>query len=265
LQKEFMRAILTPVNPYTGRALKDEPGVCAMEVANENSLLAMWLNGTMAMPNEYSFELRDRWMTWLRTRYASEEAWRRAWTEVDQPLSATDLFALPLPDGIANPDAPDARSAVHINELSRLRLDTTAGGRGKVGIDPIGGPTEDGFVRPGLQAVLQTSGSVLWSYQLNRDGLHLEEGQTYTLSFWARADNPRRISVNLWQDRAPKRFGGFTGYCNLSVNWEKFTFVFRPVNPDPNHSRLSWNLGQRSRRVPDWRHRLARRRTHRCA
>ncbi len=39
LQRDFSRAILTHVNPYTKRALQDEPGVCALEMTNENSLL----------------------------------------------------------------------------------------------------------------------------------------------------------------------------------------------------------------------------------
>jgi hypothetical protein len=73
--------------------------------------------------------------------------------------------------------------------------------------------------------------------------LDLLEGQPYTLSFWARADNPRRISVNLWQDRQPNRFGGFTGYADLTTEWQQFSFVFRPSNSDPGHSRISWNLG----------------------
>ena len=244
LSKDFSRQILTHVNPYSGRALKDEPGVCAVEVTNENSLLAMWLNGSIRMPNEYSFRLRDRWMSWLRAKYVDENTLRRAWTEINEPLTGDNIFAQPFPANVSNGDAPDARNAVSANSLGRLQLATVGGGVGKGAVESTSGPSVEGFVRPGYTANLQTQGNLDWSYQINRDGLDLREGQVYTLKFWARSDNPRRISVNLWQDREPKRFGGFTGYANLTVNWEEYTFTFRPINPDPGHSRLSWNLGK---------------------
>ena len=244
LQRDFSRAVLTHVNPYTGRALKDEPGVCAVEMTNEDSLLGMWLDGSLSMPNYYAYQLNDKWMAWLKERYKTEEAFKRAWTEIDAPVQGDDILALPLPPGIANPDAPDARQSVALSELARFSLATVSGAQGATAIDPTGGPSVEGFVRPGLTVNLQKSGSVTWAFQLNRDGLDLQEGQVYTLSFWARADSPRRISVNLWQDREPRRFQGFTGYADLTVNWEQYSFVFRPVNPDPQHSRISWNLGK---------------------
>ncbi|HEX8832858.1 MAG TPA: carbohydrate binding domain-containing protein, partial [Abditibacteriaceae bacterium] len=127
--------------------------------------------------------------------------------------------------------------------LSRFKLATVSGASGTTVVDDTGGPVIDGFVRPGLVSSLDRAGTVTWSFQLNRDGLDLQEGQPYTISFWGRADKPRRISVNLWQDRQPNRFGGFTGYADLTTDWQQFSFVFRPSNPDPEHSRLSWNFG----------------------
>ncbi len=241
LQKTFCRQILTHVNPYLGRALQDEPGVCAVEIANENSLLGMWLDSGLRLPADYSRPLQTRWNAWLAKKY-NETSLRAAWTEVNDPLDPNDILAQPLPPNILNPGAPDSHLPVALNSLSRFQLATVTGAEGRVETDAISGPTVDSLVRPGLTATLRRSGTVSWSFQLNRDGLNLQEGQPYTLSFWARADTPRRISVNLWQDRRPNRFAGFTGYADLTVNWEKFTFVFRPSNPDPNHSRLSWNL-----------------------
>ncbi|HEX8237965.1 MAG TPA: carbohydrate binding domain-containing protein [Abditibacteriaceae bacterium] len=245
LQKEFCRDILTHVNPYTQRALRDEPGVSAVEVANENSLLGMWLEGGLKLPPEYSNDLRGQWNVWLRSRY-NEKTLRAAWTEANDPLDPVEILSQPLPPGILNPAAPDAVVATALNALPRYKLATVTGAAGQVQIDPTSGPTADGFVRPGLTAYLNQAGTVSWAFQLNRDGLDLQEGQPYTLSFWARADSPRRISVNLWQDRQPNRFQGFTGYADLTPDWQRFSFVFRPNNPDPQHSRLSWNLGNQT-------------------
>lgn len=45
---EFARFLLQHVNPYTTRAYKSEPGVCAIEVDNESSVLTNWLDGSLA-------------------------------------------------------------------------------------------------------------------------------------------------------------------------------------------------------------------------
>ena len=242
LQNDFSRAILTRVNPYTTRALKDEPGVCAVEVVNENSLLGLWLDGDWRAPPAVNDALRTRWNAWLHEKY-SELSLRAAWTESNDSLHYKNLLDYPIPNTVLNPNAPDARAVVGTNSLGRLSLATVTGARGSLFIDGTAGPTIDGWVRPGATVGLDKVGTATWAFQVNRDGLDLVEGQPYTLSFWARADSPRRISVNLWQDRQPNRFGGFTGYADLTTDWKQFSFVFRPSSPDPNHSRISWNLG----------------------
>ncbi|MBV9470828.1 MAG: carbohydrate binding domain-containing protein, partial [Abitibacteriaceae bacterium] len=246
-QQDFARLMLTHVNPYTRHAYKDEPGVCALEVSNEDSLLSMWLEGSLNnIPRVHIQALQDRWNTWLKARYNNDDALRKAWTEADEPFNPTDILDLPLPPDVLNPEAPDARAAVSLHALQQFQLATVTGAQGKLDADALSGPTVDDFVRPGLTATLQVPGTVSWAFQINRDGLDLTEGRVYTLSFWARADVPRRVSVNLWQDREPHRFEGFTGYADLTVNWEKYSFVFRPTGPDPQHSRLSWNLGNQA-------------------
>jgi hypothetical protein len=250
LQDDFSRLILTHVNPYTGRSYANEPGVCAVEVANENSLLGMWLDGDLASVGpEHLQVLGERWNAWLRGRY-SEVSLRRAWTEINEPLQPTNLLAGPLPFEVVNLDAPDAKASIAAGVLeNNFQLATVTGAQGTLSFDRVSGPTVDGFVRPGLTADLTQAGTVAWAFQVNRDGLDLQEGHPYTLSFWARADLPRSVSVNLWQDRAPRRFGGFTGHAALSRDWQRFSFTFRPVNPDPGHMRLAWNLGNAQGRV----------------
>ena len=259
LQNEFSRAILTHVNPYTGRALKDEPGVCAIEADNESSLLGAWLDGSLKMPPDYSERLRAGWNAWLAKKY-NPRTLRAAWTEIDDPIANRNLFDEPLPPAanraaplappLANDeprllDAPqtDTNIAVALNALGRMQLATVTGATGTTTVDATSGPIIDGIVRPGITISLDRTGSVTWAFQVNRDGFDLQEGQPYTLRFWARADAPRRISANLWQDRNPKRFQGFTGYADLTTDWQQFSFVLRPTNPDPQHSRISWNFG----------------------
>lgn len=241
--KEFARQLLTHVNPYTGRSYAAEPGVCAVEITNENSLLGMWLDGSFSkIPPSYQEPLRDKWNDWLQARY-DESTLRAAWTELDDPLDPNDILAYPFPPGIVNPNAPDSRQAIGTQVLKRFVPKTDSGATISADLDPMGGPTMNGFVRPGLSVLLQNLGNEKWGFQLNRDGLNLQDNQPYTLSFWARSNSARRISVNLWQDRQPFNFLGFTGYADVNTEWRQFSFVFRPHEPDPNHSRLNFNFG----------------------
>lgn len=296
--KNFAQLILTHVNPYTGRAYKDEPGVCAVEVANENSILALWQDGSLSkLPDNYASVLRDRWNDYLRRQYASDVSLRASWTELNQALSKEDLLAVQPPPGAAfnpgpppavdpgaptilpspgvispdapavaptdpnanangfpPPPAPDAPPIIvappipqvniaAVASLQKFFLALAGGSTGKLLLDDLGGPTVDGFVQPGLTVQMNQPGSVSWAFQVNRDGLPLVDGQPYTVSFWARAEVPRQISVNAWQDQKPFRSLGFTGYAPLTTEWKQFSFTFRPVGIDSARGRLAFNFG----------------------
>lgn len=104
LQKQYARDLLTHRNPYTGRAYATEPGVCIVEITNENSLLEGWVMGRLRgnqteppasawsdIPPRYSAELTDRYNVWLRARYPTRLALAAAWTgEQDQVGLADD-------------------------------------------------------------------------------------------------------------------------------------------------------------------------------
>ena len=71
LQKKYARDLLTHVNPYTGRAYTDDPGVAMIEINNENSIVSLWYWGDVAKyGSPYAGLFRQKWNEWLRTRYA---------------------------------------------------------------------------------------------------------------------------------------------------------------------------------------------------
>lgn len=295
--KEFASLLLLHVNPYTGRAYKDEPGVCALEVDNENSVLSLWLDGSVnKLPQPYSETLRVSWNNWLNRKYGSEAALRRAWTEIDVPVSGPDLLnppvprrALPtptptpnssaatagvilptadpgaptilgqpqdlLPDGtVAPPDtsAPVTAAAPVLQVptvapeitagLDRWKLNLAGGAAGTIVRDDLGGPNVNGFLQPGLTLDLPRAGNVTWAFQMVRDGLTVEDGKPYTLTFWARANAPRVVSVNLWQDFEPYKWLGYTGNVALTTDWQQYTLPIRSSGADAGHVRLSINL-----------------------
>ena len=70
LQKKYARDLLTHVNPYTGRAYTDDPGVAMIEINNENSIVSLWYWGDVAKyGSPYAELFRQKWNEWLRERY----------------------------------------------------------------------------------------------------------------------------------------------------------------------------------------------------
>lgn len=68
------------------------------------------------------------------------------------------------------------------------------------------------------------SSSVGWHVQL-MNGLGIISGRTYTVSFWAKAETPRTIELNISHRVSP-----FTNYfdakASLTQSWQKFTYTF---------------------------------------
>ena len=68
LQKEYARMLLTHVNPYTGKAYRDEPAVAIVEILNENGV---WV-GFSATPY-YDAELTAQYNEWLARNLSAAE------------------------------------------------------------------------------------------------------------------------------------------------------------------------------------------------
>ena len=95
LQKDYARALLTHVNPFTKNAYVDEPAVALIEINNENSLLTLWHWGSLdktAAP--YRAELAAMWAEWLRKKYGGDEKLAAAWAAEAKPPGAELLKIL---------------------------------------------------------------------------------------------------------------------------------------------------------------------------
>lgn len=91
LQQEFARELLTHVNPYTGRALKDDPAVMTVQINNEDSAIkgTMDSDGNPAM-QPYRDEVRRRWNAFLLSKYGDRKHLAAAWTFEDKCALAED-------------------------------------------------------------------------------------------------------------------------------------------------------------------------------
>ena len=83
-----------------------------------------------------------------------------------------------------------------------------------------------------------------WKLQLNRSGLDLREGQFYTVSLRAKTGGgARSIGAYVALDQAPWSQVGGSARFDLTPEWKDYRFVFRANGTRPNHSRLTFSVG----------------------
>ena len=82
-----------------------------------------------------------------------------------------------------------------------------------------------------------------WKVQLSQTGLNLKSNAGYTLSYWIRADAPRGSDNYFAFDQAPwTQVGGAKGTA-LTKDWQFVRLAFTTGKTLPNHSRLTFALG----------------------
>jgi hypothetical protein len=165
-EKEFAKRLLTHVNPYTGLAYKDEPAVAMIELNNENSLIRSYRMGWFdRLPTEYfpepsDTEFRGKWNEWLKAKYDSREAMWEAWG-----LASTS------PHG-------EERSKESHTGVSGLYSGAWQLVLGKA---QAKADLEDGVLR--IQVTRDGDGVLP---KLMREGLKIQAGETYNISFRVR-------------------------------------------------------------------------------
>ncbi len=222
MQREYARELLTHVNPYTKLAYTDDPAVAFIEINNENGLISQWQWGSLdAMPALYADELTRQWNTWLAGRYRDEAAWRAAWVPQASQLGAELLRG----------------------EAAAWTLERTGGGQGTA---------TSGGTAPGNQPATRIEVTAVdgegWHVQYHQAGLKVTGGQAYTLTFQARAEPARSISVDCRLAHAPWTTLWETN-LNLTPTWRTYQLVITPAAADDN-ARVSFgNLGAKTGRV----------------
>ena len=89
---------------------------------------------------------------------------------------------------------------------------------------------------------ITNSDSKDWYLQLGQKGLSMNSGQTYTVSFYAKASKNRSITVLVQQDYAPyKEY--FNTKLAITTDWQKFKYTFKPTVSD-KRIWLAFNLAE---------------------
>lgn len=222
LQKNYARDLLTHINPYTKTRYADEPCIAIIEINNENCLLDYCLNGTiLTIPPYYHSELNRQWNKWLSAKYASTAKLRKAWYAGSESIGANMLTNSNFSGGKDHwvLEAPSPAKAT-------MQVDNN-------------GP------EPGmkcLHAELTHEGVRPWDFQVHQIGLDLTEGKPYILKFWARANEPREVNINVRLDKDPWESVGLDASIELPTQWKHYEFYFTATKPEKNHCRVSFNF-----------------------
>ncbi|MBC7288003.1 MAG: beta-galactosidase [Armatimonadetes bacterium] len=137
LQAEYARELLHEhINPLTGRSYADDPAVLFVEICDENGLFRAARKGeTLREP--HASALAAMFTQWLRERYRTDEALRKAWTTASGLCALTSGESLaagnikPSLDGSGPRQADTALffADLHRRYFTRLREAVAAGGR----------------------------------------------------------------------------------------------------------------------------------------
>lgn len=224
LQKDYARQILGHVNPHTGLKWADDPAVALVELNNEDSLVAHAFDGSLQkLPPHYRAILERGWNTFLRARYADDAVLKAAWQseKVGENIVSNPRFA-------ENLDGWELEQQAETNaEISRVPID--AGDAGP----------EGDAIKIDVEKIADEN----WKVQLHQTGLDLQNGVSYTVSFWAKSDEPRAASAYLALDRALwTQLGGELRF-DLVPQWKRFRFAFRAHDAQSNHTRISFPVG----------------------
>ena len=223
-QKAYARDLLTHVNPYRPGKPRyaDDPAISFVEITNEDSFF-MWsaARTLRGLPDYYAKLLQGLYNEWLKKRYGTTRKLAAAWSAGAQPLGrnllADPKFELPPAKG---PDAPRWHCEQH--EGCRAQLKKLPGG--------------------GVRFEIAMSNQTNWHLQFNQARLKVAAGQYYTLTFRARAEKPREISVNVTMAHEPWGNLGLSGSARLGPTWQTFRLSMVAGKSDDN-ARVSFLVG----------------------
>ena len=213
LQKDFAEKVLAHTNPYTGLSYADDPAMATVELTNENSLF----NGWFGWQRDYIFgdtqngigpvyagEMDSLFNGWLADRYGSDSALNAAWSgsggageELILNPSFEDGFQhwstyVSTGDGAAATIIIDSDTAYHGEKSVRI-TSTSAGTQG-------------------------------WHIQLKTNDFNVTEGESYKISFYAKALEETPVQIEIMENQTWYWYGA--PQYTPGPRWKKFEFYF---------------------------------------
>ena len=221
-QKGYAQDILEHVNPYRGLKWADDPAVAFVEIANEDSFFK-W-NGEESLrnlPTYYADIVQQQYNTWLGLEYGDTNSLRAVWDANTEPLGPNVITGFVEHFGNSGANAwilEEHQGCDATFELGIYDSNTAA------------------------KFTILVTDPTNWHLQVKHPNLELVQGQYYTLSFEAAAEEPRTIWCNVTQNQSPWNNLGFSRTVELMTEWQTFTFGFT-ANADELDGRVNFSFG----------------------
>lgn len=218
-QKQTARDLLGRTNTCRGITWAADPAVAFVEISNEDSFF-MWdaEKRLRALPPYYAAILQRQYNDWLLQTYRSPERLREAWAVGAEKTGSNLLTRLVSQPG----DTPSWQLEVHLPSEASLE------------------------VRPGSNAVLKVrlrkTDRTDWHVQLKHSPLNLQAGRYYTLTFRARADCARSMSIGVSMDHEPWAGLGLWHWAPITTNWTAGRVGFA-ASTNESRARLAFVVG----------------------
>ncbi|MBN2138690.1 MAG: carbohydrate binding domain-containing protein [Sedimentisphaerales bacterium] len=224
-QKDFAREMLDHVNPYRGLRYAEDPAVAFVEITNEDSFF-MWgsMDTLRNLPTFYADVLQQIYNDWLQDEYGDTNNLRITWNRnVEMPgqnvlTSFEDHFNDP---GVSSDD--------------KWYLEEHEGCQASFTLQEYQAKTAARFV-------IDVTDDTSWHLQLKQRNLQIVEGQYYTLSFEAAAEQPRTIWCNVMQEHSPWSNLGLYQTVEIEDQWQSYSYGF-VANSDDTNGRVTFSFG----------------------
>ncbi len=222
LWKDYARRLLTYKNPHTGRRLVDEPSVAVVEITNENRFSPAGLGPLATVPEPYQKPLQERWNAWLKKRYPSTEAMRKAWGERIEPLG---------------------KDVADFGDFARSYKPWTLMDHGvsKASVKTRHSGPKD---LPAIQIEIDKVAPEVWRLEFARTGLSIEKDRLYTMSFWIKSAEPREAWVDLSRNGEPWEPLGFGRTIQVDRRWQHHRHTFRASETVKDKVRWIFKIGR---------------------
>ncbi len=222
-QKQYARDLLGRTSTVRKVRYADDPAVAFVEITNEDSLF-MWsaARDLRALPEYYADVLRERFSAWLKARYGSTAAVRKAWATGEDPLGKNLLADTDF--RLAEPPDDDAPRWV-LEQHKGCRMTAK--------------PLDD---VDGVRLDIAKANATTWHLQFKQVPLAVKGGRYYTVTFRARAEAPRSIGYAVGQGHEPWGTLGLSAGANLTREWQTFRSGFTATKTD-DRARLSFSVG----------------------
>ena len=217
-QKDYARDLLTHVNPYTGRAYIDDPGVTTIEINNENSILASWIWGLLDdLPEPYAHDFMEMWNQWLLKKYKSTDGLREAWNRNRIPLGEEQIKVGVFKEGF------------QFGDDTNWILEDVGGSEWKSRTLP---PEEIGVETDSLRFTVKRADAQRFFPRFKCVGLHIKKGRPYQIHFRARSYRTRSFNLSVVPN-TPWESTGFEKEFVVDREWKVFDLSFiSPIDDD---------------------------------